>query len=297
MTTTLDLPFQLGQPQQVRRHHPDAALSAAGSRLRLRLAGRGAGRGPARSARWTRPATSASWRCETRSTVGVLLYDGEELVGAKQNRILNVSVLLARGLRGPHPRLLRRARPLVVAAIGSSGRPGTWPARSCGGTRPRRCAPTRSPGRRAAHGLGGRRRAAGAPGRRTPPPPPTATASRPRRRHRSLARSASRLEPGQCGVVASVAGRGWCLDAVSRPAVFARIYRKLLAGYVYDALERTARRFRRGRGARRSACCARPPGRAWRSASDLRIEGKGVIASGLAVDGELVQISAYGDAS
>jgi hypothetical protein len=30
---------------------------------------------------------------------------------------------------------------------------------------------------------------------------------------------------------------------------------------------------------------------------DRRFEGKGVIGSGLAVDGELVQLSAYGDAS
>src|SRR5579885_1858551 len=33
----------------------------------------------------------------------VLLYDGEELVGAKQNRILNVSVLVAAGAKLPIP--------------------------------------------------------------------------------------------------------------------------------------------------------------------------------------------------
>ena len=42
------------------------------------------------------------------------------------------------------PRLLRRARPLVVARSPVLGRPGTSSARSCAGTRPRRCAPTRS---------------------------------------------------------------------------------------------------------------------------------------------------------
>ena len=45
------------------------------------------------------------------------------------------------------------------------------------------------------------------------------------------------LEPGQNGVLVSIAGQGWCLDAVSRPAVFERIYPKLLAGYVYDAFD------------------------------------------------------------
>ena len=33
----------------------------------------------------------------------VLLYDGEELVGAKQNRILNVSVLVGAGAKMPIP--------------------------------------------------------------------------------------------------------------------------------------------------------------------------------------------------
>jgi hypothetical protein len=36
-------------------------------------------------------------------------------------------------------------------------------------------------------------------------------------------------------VFASIAGRGWCLDAVSRPAVFAGLFGKLVAGYAYAA--------------------------------------------------------------
>src|SRR5256885_12588694 len=38
---------------------------------------------------------SASARCTTPLKANVLLYDGEELLGAKQNRILNVTVLVA----------------------------------------------------------------------------------------------------------------------------------------------------------------------------------------------------------
>src|ERR671934_1186204 len=40
---------------------------------------------------------------ENPLTHDVLLYDGEELVGAKQNRILNVSVLVAAGKKLPIP--------------------------------------------------------------------------------------------------------------------------------------------------------------------------------------------------
>ena len=42
-------------------------------------------------------------RREPDSTSAVLLYDGEELVGAKQNRILNVSVLVGAGAKLPIP--------------------------------------------------------------------------------------------------------------------------------------------------------------------------------------------------
>ena len=57
----------------------------------------------ARDHRDRRGGTSPSSRSTTRSTEKVLLYDGEELVGAKQNRILNVTVLVAEqtGVRIP----------------------------------------------------------------------------------------------------------------------------------------------------------------------------------------------------
>jgi hypothetical protein len=105
------------------------------------------------------------------------------------------------------------------------------------------------------------------------------------------------LEPGQCGMVASIAGRGWCLDAVSRPAVFERVYPKLLAGYVYDALESTGETVAAEQVLATLRRCLAKRGPSVALGEDVRIEGKGAIATGLALDGELVQISAYGDAS
>ena len=61
----------------------------------------------------------ARWRkllVENPLRQDVLLYDGEELVGAKQNRILNVSVLVASGSMLPIPVLVRRG-----GAVGGGG--------------------------------------------------------------------------------------------------------------------------------------------------------------------------------
>ena len=44
----------------------------------------------------------------------VLVVDGEELMGAKQNRIVNVSFLIAAPFRNRYPRKLRGAGPVVL---------------------------------------------------------------------------------------------------------------------------------------------------------------------------------------
>src|SRR3954471_23236916 len=96
MTTTLDLPFQLGQPQQAGAitmtplfplRDPvcdyvslDEALAGGLDISEVDEAG-DVGELAGRNA----------------LDRGGLLYDGEELVGAKQNRILTVSVLLGAG--------------------------------------------------------------------------------------------------------------------------------------------------------------------------------------------------------
>ena len=104
------------------------------------------------------------------------------------------------------------------------------------------------------------------------------------------------LQPGQSGAVLAL-GDDLCLEYVSRPDAFERLYPKLLRGYMLDALERldgpaaqaksvsefvgevvTAERTRR-----RSAGLG----------EDLRFERAGAIGSGLELDGELLQLSAF----
>ena len=53
----------------------------------------------------------------------VLLLDGEELVGAKQNRIVNLSILVPADERAGDPGLLRRGRALAPRVGGLRARP------------------------------------------------------------------------------------------------------------------------------------------------------------------------------
>ena len=120
-----------------------------------------------------------------------------------------------------------------------------------------------------------------------------------RDRDRDLAslRSAFPLAPGQCGAVLALGEERLCLDAVSRPDAWTRLYPKLLEGYLLDAIEwldgkpvpasaleelvssidaaTTSRRPSAGRG------------------DDVRLHGDRVVGSGLELDGELIQLSAF----
>jgi hypothetical protein len=225
----------------------------------------------------------------------VLLYDGEELVGAKQNRILNASILVAAGSKlpisvscveegrlhsqsaafaaAPHaanPRLRRRKAEAQRAAPLARGiaQSDVWDEVALTADRLDVASPTRA-NADAFHG------------------------------HRtSLAEleQAFALEHGQCGAVLAV-GDVLCLDAVSRPDAFATLWPKLRAGYLLDALDRLdqapattevvtglidtlsaarlARRASDGRG------------------DDVRLESPRVLGSGLELDGELIQLSAF----
>ena len=225
----------------------------------------------------------------------VLLYDGEELLGAKQNRILNVSVLVeaASSLRIP------------VSCVEQ----GRWSRRS----EHFGAAPYVSPGglrRRKAEAQAARPLARGiAQGevwdavhakamRMSVDSPTGASADVYRAYERDLRalEDAFPAEPGQCGAILGL-GDELCLDLVSRPDAFARLWPKLRAGYLLDALERLGRE-PTGPAELGAFVAAIERARATRRPSaglgeDVRLSGDGVIGSGLELDGEPIQLSAF----
>jgi hypothetical protein len=226
----------------------------------------------------------------------VLLYDGEELAGAKQDRILNVSVLVA-------------ARSELAIPVSCVER-GRWRS-----TSPRfRAAPhAAAPDlrRRKSRGLAADPLARGAVQRevwaavdaqhdrlRTESPTDAQAASY-EQRGTDLAElgEAFPLEAGQAGAIVAIGRDGLCLDYVSRPEAFARLYEKLLRGYLLDAIDRPLRD-EAGRtridvflDAVASARVSSRPSEGL--GEDRRLDGAGVFGCGLSLADELIQLSAF----
>jgi hypothetical protein len=224
----------------------------------------------------------------------VLLYDGEELLGAKQNRILNVTVLVA-----------ARSNTRIPVSCVEQGR---WSRRSDAFT----AAP------HAAHPALRRAKVAVlatqplAPGvaqcevwdavadtasRHSVHSPTGAQADIFSARADDLAklRTAFPLQPGQCGAVFAVGG-AVCLDYISRPNAFARLYPKLLDGYLLDALGQLDHKPLDNAELEAFVSAVGKARRTKRPSvalgEDLRLQGD-VVGSGLELDGELIQLSVY----
>ncbi len=227
--------------------------------------------------------------------LGVLLYDGEELVGAKQNRILNLSVLLAAGSTTRIP----------VSCVEH----GRW---SSGGGRFRSAGHVAGPElrRHKAASLSTNALARGAAQRtvwasvdeqlaRHLVASPTAAnsdgfAARAARDPRPLAaRSRSSRARTACSSRSPARAGAWT-RCRGRPCSSGS-YPKLLAGYVYDAFDPSGEVTSAEAVLEQLARCKKRQTPSVALGEDVRFEGKGVIGSGLAVDGELVQLSAYGD--
>jgi hypothetical protein len=225
----------------------------------------------------------------------VLLYDGEELVGAKQNRILNVSVLVAGGAKLPIP----------VSCVEE----GRWHAQSAAfGAAPYAAHPRLR--RRKAEALQAEPLARGVAqadvwdevaqtaDRLAVASPTRANADAFRTHRPSLAQleQAFPLEVGQCGAVLAL-GDNLCLDAVSRPEAFAGLWPKLRAGYMLDALDQLDRAAPGPDLANRflvslsEVAIARHPSAG--RGEDIRLTSGAVLGSGLELDGELIQLSAF----
>lgn len=225
----------------------------------------------------------------------VLLYDGAEIVGAKQNRILNVTVLVAAGSTirvpvscteegrwrsvsaafSPAPHIanteLRRRKAMALAAMPlarGAAQHDVWDSVRAQGERMGSSSPT-----------GAHRDLFSA-----------------RERELAALEPAFPAEAGQCGAVLGL-GDTLCLDAVSRPDAFAAIWPKLRRGYLLDALEHLdgpATQPKRLLGfvdEVADALVTRGPSAGL--GSDVRVKGPGVLGSGLELDRESIQLSAY----
>ena len=226
----------------------------------------------------------------------VLLYDGEELLGAKQNRILNVTVLAA-----------GKSETRIPVSCVEQGR---WRARS-GSFDAARHAAYPELRRRKAEQLSAEPLARGIAqatvweevaakaGRHGVHSPTGATADIYRDRETALAglRQAFPLAPGQSGALLALGERRLCLDYLSRPTAFARLYPKLLEGYLLDALEGLdAAPAPAEAPAELIAAAEAAPSRRQPSAAlgeDLRLGGEGLVGSGLTLDDELLQLSVF----
>jgi hypothetical protein len=225
----------------------------------------------------------------------VLLYDGEELVGAKQNRILDVTVLcaaktsltipvscveegrwrdvsarFASAAHSAHPELRRRkAEALAAQPLARGVAQGeVWDSVRDKAVRMGVHSPTQA----------------------------NADVFDRYRRDIVALEDAFPAQPGQCGALLAL-GDTLCLDAVSLPGAFAGLWPKLRAGYLLDALERLdgsptpKDRIRGFVGAISDATVTR--GRSVGLGQDLRLRGAHIVGSGLELDGELLQISAF----
>jgi ARG and Rhodanese-Phosphatase-superfamily-associated Protein domain len=223
----------------------------------------------------------------------VLLYDGEELLGAKQNRILNVTVLVA-----------SRSKTLIPVSCVEEGR---WHARSAYFASARHAAYPDLRRRKAERlsaapferGLAQSavwdsvRAKAGRHGVHSPTGAQADVFSE-RESELALLRDAFPLQPGQSGALLAL-GEQLCLDYVSRPDAFARLYPKILEGYLLDALEVVDGRPAGDLDAFIAAIAEGALGRRPSAGlgEDVRLRGEGVVASGLELDGELLQLCAF----
>jgi hypothetical protein len=234
----------------------------------------------------------------------VLLYEGEEIRGAQQNRTFDVSVLVG-----------ARSKAVVPVSCVEAGR---WEHRRGGEAftpAPQTAYPElrahKSRRVRAAHHVGAALRAnqgevwenVRAKSDRLRVASPTAAMHDVYESRRDvLSRAAERIpaRPGQVGMLVAIGGAFRVLDYVSDVTAFATLHGPLVQGYALDAVDPRVRS--QGSGPSRddardvlalllrAAPSARP---GVGLGEQLAFEGAPLSGTGLACDGELVALSAY----
>jgi hypothetical protein len=214
-----------------------------------------------------------------------LLYEGEELVGAKQNRILERSILVAPSAKLEIPvRCVERGR---------------WAYRTSGfAAAPRAAYPELRQTLRHQASQTKVWAEVDAKSRRLRAVSPTHAAEAIYERHSATLEEYLHALPrldGQAGVLVGIGGKLVCLDYVSRSEVFAGLYLKLLRGYALSALECPVEAPLRRRDVGRFLGELELAKRHRRAAVGLGEEGLLTEYAGaeLVLDGEVVALSAY----
>ena len=219
----------------------------------------------------------------------VLLYDAEELLGAKQNRIVQRSVLVG-------------AKTTLKIPVNCVER-GRW---SSGGGRftpaPQAAYPELRRAKHANLGVASQAQVwdsvAAKAARLTAASPTGAADAIYRSRGATLDEYLQALPrvDGQSGVLVGIAGRLVCLDYVGRSDVFAGLYFKLLRGYALDAIESPVEKPLRKQSIGRFLGELELAQRTVRPAIGLGDEGRlteYALGSELVVDGEVVALTAF----
>ena len=234
--------------------------------------------------------------------VGVLLFEGEEVIGAQQNRTFDISVLVAPGAtvkvpvscveagrwdgarhgeafapapQAAHPELRRRKNQVVRARAASvdaelrADQSDVWNEVAAKSSRMAASSPTG-----ALHDVFEQRRGA----------------------LLEIERVIVRHD-GQVGALVGIGGRFAVLDLVGRSDVWAALHRPLVQGYALDALEHTGDARFSPEAAERLTALVNAAVLVERPTVGLGRHGRflanGVAGTALAHEGELVQLSAF----
>ena len=289
---------------------PSSRSSARAPRLEYVAFAQGCARGVTRQGARRRRVGQRPRRRATRPTADVLLYEGEEVLGAQQNRTFDVSVLVARRVERARAGELRRARPLGRLAP----RRGVRAAPQAAYPALRRHEEPRRHARRRPRAARRRARRRARCGTRSPPsrrgmdvaPRPARCTTSTRTGAAACATFAERdprSTTARSARSSRSAGEFAVLDLVSRPDAFARAARPARPGLrARRARGRGPRRRRRGAVARRDArSCdaslrpASPEHDGIGLGRDAALHAGGRGGAGLVAGDELMQLTAFAD--
>ena len=237
------------------------------------------------------------------TALNVLLYEGEEVLGAQQNRTFDVSVLVP-----------ARATLTVPVSCVEAGRWDGSRHAEAFSPAPQAAYPAlrrmKNAQARAQAELGAQARADQSAvwdevaSKQSRHGGPTATGAMHdvfERRRGRLGEMVERigLRDGQCGALAAIGGRLDVLDYVSRPEVFVVLHGPLVQGYALDALERRGRSVPSVSDAQdwldRTVTAPVTEQDGIGMGRDVRFEAPGTAGAGLVRGMELIQLTAFAD--